>query len=787
MKKKWWFGLALMLVVCAFVMLPFSVRAEGEGKKKPAETVLGAPSGEQIPEISINVPTEITLSEEDENYYWVGTFTAPADGEYVFFSEWGSEVRGYLYSDENLSALLSSDEFGSNGKAFCFYYSMKAGEVVYLKVSESSEVTCTVTVQLVNKYDLTHGSIKLSDSAHLYDISTGISDVPVTVKDFTGKELSKGTDYELVYMDEQKNELKTFPSVAGYYYFVYAKGKGAYKGKTDTRVFQVYDGKDLSKGFIFKSGDYSVTEPPIQVQASVYDHDHHKLTEGTDYQLYYFKSEDHDKMDRQEFTTAPSEIGDYYMYAEGIAPYHGKTEPILFSIYDPYDIGNSVLKRDYSWRTIFNIPEDTVEIKDFYLYYYDVFTEHRDYLYEGTEFEFDHYVNVNTHEVLTELPNQKGTYYAVYKGISPYKGEYNFKFEIRGSRYDFTEASISINVTDYDYTGETIEPRISVLDVNGEDVDSRFYQRVYYSENGDLMEGPPKEVGIYKLAVRPNGDDYTGETPTVTFRIIDYIDKAIVTLGSNSFTYDKTEKNPGVKSVVLDGKTLVEGSDYTVKKPVGRKNAGIYIYTITGKGAYKGTVMASFTINPAASSITIKPQAKNFTGKALAYSGTVTKSGSSGKVTYTYYSDAKGTKTVKPANVKKAGIYYVKANVAADGNYKAASSKLVKFTINKVKNPLKITKKNKTLKATVLKKGSKKVQCFTAKNGKGKLTYKLVSVKKGKKSAKKNITFNAKTGKITVKKGTAKGTYTVKIKITAKGDTNYKPITKSVTLKIKVN
>ena len=42
--------------------------------------------------------------------------------------------------------------------------------------------------------------------------------------------------------------------------------------------------------------------------------------------------------------------------------------------------------------------------------------------------------------------------------------------------------------------------------------------------------------------------------------------------------------------------------------------------------------------------------------------------------------------------------------------------------------------------------------------------------------------MNAKTGKVTAKKGTPKGTYTFKVKVTAKGNKNFlgKSVTKTV-------
>jgi hypothetical protein len=280
-------------------------------------------------------------------------------------------------------------------------------------------------------------------------------------------------------------------------------------------------------------------------------------------------------------------------------------------------------------------------------------------------------------------------------------------------------------------------------------------------------------------------------TATLDFELVDPakpepvdISKAVITLGSTSYTYDGKVKSPGIKKVTLGDAILIKGTDFKVTIPSGRKNVGTYTYTLTGKGNYKGTAKASFKIDKAASSIKLAAQSKTYTGKALTYSGKVTKSGSNGKVTYAYYSDSKGKKAVKAANVKKAGTYYVRATLAADANYKAATSALVKFTIKKAANTMKVTKKNKAVKLDVVKKKAQTVACITVKKAKGKVTYALSSV--AKKTFKKYFKVNAKNGKITLKKGTPKGTYTIAVKVTAKGNDNYKALSKKVTFKIVV-
>ena len=53
-------------------------------------------------------------------------------------------------------------------------------------------------------------------------------------------------------------------------------------------------------------------------------------------------------------------------------------------------------------------------------------------------------------------------------------------------------------------------------------------------------------------------------------------------------------------------------------------------------------------------------------------------------------------------------------------------------------------------------------------------------------SAKKNIIINAKTGKVTIKKKIKKGTYKVKVNVTAAGNKYFNKVTKTVTFVVKI-
>ena len=136
----------------------------------------------------------------------------------------------------------------------------------------------------------------------------------------------------------------------------------------------------------------------------------------------------------------------------------------------------------------------------------------------------------------------------------------------------------------------------------------------------------------------------------------------------------------------------------------------------------------------------------------------------------------KGTDyTVSYSNNKKAGT--AKVTVTGTGTYQGSVTKT--FTINKATQTLKVTKKSASVKYTKVKKKAQKLTAIKISGAKGTLTYK-------KTSGSKKITVNSKTGKVTVKKGTAKKTYKITVKVTAKKTTNYKAASKTVKVTVKV-
>ena len=100
----------------------------------------------------------------------------------------------------------------------------------------------------------------------------------------------------------------------------------------------------------------------------------------------------------------------------------------------------------------------------------------------------------------------------------------------------------------------------------------------------------------------------------------------------------------------------------------------------------------------------------------------------------------------------------------------------------KARQPMTVKAKTVRIKYSKLKKKAQTVKirkALTVKKAKGKVTYQ-------KKKGNKKITVNQKSGKIKIKKGLKKGTYPVKIKVTAAGTKDYNKGSRTVSVKIKV-
>ena len=267
-----------------------------------------------------------------------------------------------------------------------------------------------------------------------------------------------------------------------------------------------------------------------------------------------------------------------------------------------------------------------------------------------------------------------------------------------------TPKSVTIPVAagSYTYTGE--KQQFSFAE--GTDVDSSYYTLSSAAEGQNA--GTYTMTASLKDKTETSWANNTTDDITLTWTIAPKeITPTIADISDQQYTGEQIK--PEI-TVTADGVTLTEGADYTVtygeNRDVGENKGSVTITALSnGNYTFDPPVTKEFNIVKQAGSISITTKFAEYTGTPYAESNIeVTKTGT-GDVTYTYYLDAeantptttedKSGAASKGAAPKNAGTYYVKASMAASGNYGAATSDAVPFTITK--KALTITADNKTI------------------------------------------------------------------------------------------
>ena len=209
------------------------------------------------------------------------------------------------------------------------------------------------------------------------------------------------------------------------------------------------------------------------------------------------------------------------------------------------------------------------------------------------------------------------------------------------------------------------------------------------------------------------------------------------------------------KFVISEAKT---GYKFNLKAGNGEIIAASQVYKSLAS-CKKG--VASVQVNAPVAAI----EDQTFTGKAVEPAVTVTLDGQALAAGQDY--------TVEYADNTAVGT----ATAVIKGQAGFTGEKAVTFAIVKADNPMTAKGATKTVKLAKVKKAKQTIAAVTVKNAEGKVTYKKASGK---------FAVNTKNGKITVPKGTKKGTYKIKVKVTAAGNDSYNKLTKTVTATIKV-
>lgn len=303
-------------------------------------------------------------------------------------------------------------------------------------------------------------------------------------------------------------------------------------------------------------------------------------------------------------------------------------------------------------------------------------------------------------------------------------------------------------------------------------------------ENADTATEPLNKTVKQSIIIPKDKFDEAIEQQGIVWdEIKEYQYKLKVGTGKTTYQTGNTTKaklwlvNPGYTSTVGFESSNIKWTSSNTK--IARVDANGRInfvgggkVTITAKTKYyRASVQLIVKSTP---KLTLANKTVGYTGKGQKI-GTVKVNGKSGRIKYYYYSDARCTKKLASYPVK-IGTYYVRAISQASTYYNKSVSNVAKLVIKKA-NPLTV-KKNSVryrVSASTGKLSGNRKFTIGVRNAKGKVTY-------AKDSKCGNYITVNKNGRVTVKKGTPKGKYTIYVK--ARGSRTYAPVTRKVTVRI---
>ncbi len=272
-------------------------------------------------------------------------------------------------------------------------------------------------------------------------------------------------------------------------------------------------------------------------------------------------------------------------------------------------------------------------------------------LEQGTDYEVTYSNNVSA-GVATVTVTGKGNYISIATGA----------FTIAAAN----ASGATVNLSDQTYTGSALTPAPEVA-LNGKTLKLGTDYEVAYSNNTN--------VGQATMVISFKGN-YSGSTKgTFSIKAVD-ASKAEVKVAAQTWTGKALTPAP---AVLFNGKTLVQGVDYTVVYS-DNVNIGTASITVAFKGNYTGSAKGSFRI--AATSISaavVTASTQTYTSSAITPAVTVTLNGktlardadytvaysnnvNAGTATITvtgkcnYAGTAIGTFTIKPATISSASV-----------------------------------------------------------------------------------------------------------------------------------
>ncbi len=327
------------------------------------------------------------------------------------------------------------------------------------------------------------------------------------------------------------------------------------------------------------------------------------------------------------------------------------------------------------------------------------------------------------------------------------------------------------------YTGEALTPIVGTTASGLVLAEGKDYT-IEYANNVDVGQG---EASFTVTAL--DGSNFTGSY-TGKFTIQPY-DLSTAGDAVKVASIDPQKESAAGKAitpkpaVTLNGKTLTEGTDYWLSYENNTAATDAAVVIVNGTGNYTGSVRATFSIVKQAQSISGTSSFSKKYGDAAFSLGA--KASGGGALTY----ESSNTKVVTVSSAGKVtivggGSATITVKAAATNGY-AQATKSIKVSVAKAANPMVAKGRTATASYKKVKKANQSIslsKAFSISKAQGKVTFK-------KYSGNSKITVSS-SGKVTVKKRLKKGTYKVKVKVTAAGTNSYSAKTTVVQIKVKV-
>ena len=271
-----------------------------------------------------------------------------------------------------------------------------------------------------------------------------------------------------------------------------------------------------------------------------------------------------------------------------------------------------------------------------------------------------------------------GTYTVKASGLS--SENYNIVYEDGTLYVRRIEATVTITANGGIYDGEIIPATAQVNGLIGADEGKVSVILTYTgtANDGTSYESTvaPSKAGVYTVTATLNSDNYTLTGTTSATFIVQRATVEIPEAGSKPYTGGAQQSDLASNDVysVTQGNDWVNAGEYDVVLEL----ADAYNYRWANADGAEVTVV--FTITQAENAFTQLPSIENWTyGEGSNPPGGAQALFGSDTIVYMYSTEANGEYTTEvPAN---AGVYYVKAFVAATGNYAGAESEAVEFEI----------------------------------------------------------------------------------------------------------